>query len=56
MIVIPSEEAKALQINEGDIVQIEIQRRVTIEVLFGTVKFSKSSQEMKDDDRRGCGD
>ena len=55
-VIIPSEEARAQHISEGDVVQIEIERRVNIKDLFGTVKFSKSSQEMKDEDRRGWGD
>lgn len=55
-VVIPSEEAKAQKITEGDVVQIEIHRRVNIKDLFGTVKFSKSSQEMKREDRKGWGD
>jgi antitoxin component of MazEF toxin-antitoxin module len=55
-VVIPAEEAKSQQINEGDVVQIEIQRKVNIKDLFGSVKFSKSSQEMKDEDKRAWED
>lgn len=55
-IVIPSKEAKAQRISEGDVVEIEIQRRVNIKDLFGSVRFSKSSQEMKDEDRKAWGD
>ena len=51
-VVIPAEEAKARQINEGDVVQIEIQRKVNIRDLFGSVRFSKTSQEMKEEDRK----
>ena len=55
-IVIPADEAKAQKISEGDIVEVDIQRKVNIKDLFGSVKFSKSAQEMKDEDRRGWGD
>jgi antitoxin component of MazEF toxin-antitoxin module len=55
-VVIPAEEAKSQQISEGDVVQIEIHRKVNIKDLFGSVKFSKSSQEMKDEDKRTWGD
>ncbi len=55
-ITIPAEEAKSRHIREGDIVEVEIRRKVNIKDLFGSVKFSKSSQEMKDEDRRDWGD
>jgi antitoxin component of MazEF toxin-antitoxin module len=55
-IIIPAEEARSQKINEGDVVQIEIQRKVNIRDLFGSVKFSKSSQQMKDEDRKAWGD
>jgi antitoxin component of MazEF toxin-antitoxin module len=55
-IVIPADEARAQQISEGDIVQVEIQRKLDVKSLFGAVKFSKSAQEMKDEDREGWGD
>jgi antitoxin component of MazEF toxin-antitoxin module len=55
-IVIPAEEAKAQKLNEGDVVLVEIQRKVNMKDLFGSVKFSKSAQEMKDEDRKGWGD
>lgn len=51
-VVIPAEEARSQQINEGDVVQIEIERKVNIKDLFGSVKFNRSAQEMKDEDRR----
>ena len=51
-VVIPSNEAKAQKINEGDVVEIDIQRKVNLHELFGTVKFSKTSQQMKDEDRK----
>jgi antitoxin component of MazEF toxin-antitoxin module len=55
-IIIPTEAAKAHQISEGDIVQVEIKRRINIKDLFGSVNFNKSAQEMKDEDKRGWGD
>ena len=55
-IVIPAEDAKAQQIREGDVVQVEIQRKVNIKDLFGSVKFSKTAQEIKDEDRKSWGD
>ena len=51
-IVIPAEEAKVQKIAEGDVVEIEIEKKVNLKDLFGSVKFSKSAQEMKDEDRR----
>jgi antitoxin component of MazEF toxin-antitoxin module len=55
-IVIPADEAKAQKISEGDIVEVDIQRKVNIKDIFGSVKFSKTAQEMKDEDRMGWGD
>ena len=55
-IVIPAEEARAQRIAEGDMVQIEIKKRINIKDLFGSVKFKKSAQEMKDEDKKGWGD
>ena len=55
-VVIPAEQANAQQIKEGDVIQLEIQRRVNLKDLFGSVKFSRSSQEMKNEDRRGLND
>ena len=39
------------QPTEGDDVEADIQRKVNIKDIFGSVKFSKSAQEMKDEDR-----
>ncbi len=55
-VVIPSEEARAQQISEGDVVEMDIRRKVNMKSLFGTVRFSKPGQEMKDEDRKGWGD
>ncbi|MHB2036794.1 MAG: AbrB/MazE/SpoVT family DNA-binding domain-containing protein [Nitrososphaerales archaeon] len=50
-VVIPSEEAKAYKINEGDVVEIEIQKKVNLQDLFGSLKPRKSSQKAKDEAR-----
>jgi antitoxin component of MazEF toxin-antitoxin module len=55
-IVIPAEEAKAQKISEGDIIEVDIQRKVNIKDVFGSVKFSKSAQEMKHEHPKGWGD
>ncbi|MDG6922897.1 MAG: AbrB/MazE/SpoVT family DNA-binding domain-containing protein [Nitrososphaerota archaeon] len=55
-IVIPADEAKAHRIAEGDVVEIEIEKKINIKDLFGSVKFSKTAQEMKDEDRKAWGD
>jgi antitoxin component of MazEF toxin-antitoxin module len=55
-VVIPSDEARAQKISEGDVVELEIKKKVSPNQLFGSLKFSKSSQEMKDEDRRGWGE
>jgi hypothetical protein len=55
-IIIPADEARINYIAEGDIVQVEIKRKLNLIDLFGSVKFSKSSQELADDDRKAWGD
>ncbi len=52
-IVIPAEKARAERIAVGDIVQIEIQKKVNIQDLFGSLKSRKSSQIAKDEARSG---
>jgi hypothetical protein len=54
--VIPAEEARAQHIAEGDLVQIEIQKKINIKDLFGSVKLQKSAQEMKNEDKKSWGD
>lgn len=54
--MIPSEEAKAHRIAEGDVVELEIQRKVNIQDLFGSLKSRKSSQIAKDEARAGWGE
>jgi antitoxin component of MazEF toxin-antitoxin module len=55
-VVIPAEKAKAEKISEGDMVQIEIQKKVNIQDLFGSLKSGRSSQRAKDEARSGWGD
>ena len=55
-ILIPADEAKAQKLAEGDVVEIEIEKKANIKDLFGSVKFSTSAQELKDEDRKAWGD
>jgi len=55
-VVIPADKAKAEKITEGDVVEIELQRKVRIEDLFGSLKSRKSSQRAKDEARSGWGE
>jgi antitoxin component of MazEF toxin-antitoxin module len=52
-IVIPAERARAEKIAEGDVVQVEIQKKVNIQDLYGSLKSRKSSQTAKDEARSG---
>jgi antitoxin component of MazEF toxin-antitoxin module len=52
-IVIPAEKARVEKIEEGDVVQVEIQKRVNIHSLFGSLKSRKSSQAAKDEGKSG---
>ena len=55
-IAIPAGEARAQRISEGDVVEIEIRKKINIKDLFGSVEFRKSAQEMKDEDKKAWGD
>ncbi len=53
-IVIPKEEAKKQIIRKGDEVLIEIKKpKEEIMKLFGSLKLKKSSQELKDEAKKG---
>jgi antitoxin component of MazEF toxin-antitoxin module len=54
-IVIPAEKARAERIEEGDVVQVEIQKKVNLQDLFGSLKSRKSSQTAKDEAKSGWG-
>ena len=55
-VVIPSEEASKSGLKPGDSVELEIMRRVNLRDLFGSMKFSKTAQQIKDEDREGWHD
>lgn len=55
-IVIPADKAKVGKIAEGDIVQVEIQKKVNIQELFGSLKTRKDSQTAKDEAKSGWGE
>ena len=55
-VTIPSEEAKAHKLSEGDVVELEIEKKVNIQDLFGSLKSRKSSQQAKNEARAGWGE
>jgi len=55
-VLIPREVVERTGIREGDTVEIEVTRRVNLREMFGAVRFSKSSQELKDELREEWGD
>ncbi|MFI5421222.1 MAG: AbrB/MazE/SpoVT family DNA-binding domain-containing protein [Nitrososphaerales archaeon] len=52
-IVIPAEKARVERIEEGDVVRVEIQKKVNLEDLFGSLKSRRSSQAAKDEAKSG---
>ena len=46
-IVIPVDDVGRHGITEGDMVELEVKRRVNLRELFGSLKFSKGTQQMK---------
>jgi len=54
-LIIPSDEIERHKIREGDIVELEVEKRVNLKEVFGSLKFSKTSQELKDEARRDWG-
>lgn len=52
-IVIPADRARAEKISEGDVVRVDIQKKVNLEELFGSLRTRKSSQVAKDEARAG---
>ena len=54
-IVIPALKVRDEKIAGGDIVKIDIQKRVNIQDLFGSLKSRRSSQVAKDEVRSGWG-
>ena len=54
-VIIRAEEAKRQGLSEGDEILIEVERRVSPRDLFGKFKFTKTTQELKDEAREGWG-
>jgi antitoxin component of MazEF toxin-antitoxin module len=54
-IIIPKEVVEANKIRENDIIKIEIKNRPLAKEFFGRYKgkFKRSTQELKDEARRG---
>ncbi len=55
-VLIPKEVVERTGIREGDSVEIQLTRKANLPEMFGAVKFSKSSQEIKDEMRGEWGD
>ena len=55
-LIIPWEEVQKHKIREGDVVELEVEKRVNLRELFGAFEFPKSSQQMKDEARAEWGD
>ena len=54
-VIIQAEEAKRQGLSEGDEVLLEVERNVSPKDLFGKFRFSKTTQELKDEAREGWG-
>lgn len=52
-VVIPSDEVERHGISEGDLVELEVERKVNLKQFFGSLKFSKGTQQMKEEARSG---
>lgn len=55
-IIIPREEVDRKKLKEGDLVEVEVLRRVSMKEMFGSIKFRKTAQEMKDELRKEWGE
>ena len=55
-IIIPREEVDMDNIKEGDLVEVEVLRCINVKEMFGSVKFRKTVQELKDEMRREWGE
>lgn len=55
-LIIPAEEVQNHKIREGDVVELEVEKRVNLKDMFGSLKLSRTSQELKDETRRDWGD
>ena len=55
-IIIPRDEVDKRNIKEGDLVEVEVLRRINLKEMFGSVKFRKTAQELKDEMRSEWGE
>lgn len=55
-IIIPREEVNRKKLKEGDLVEVEVLRRVSMKEMFGSIKFRKTAQEMKNELRKEWGE
>jgi antitoxin component of MazEF toxin-antitoxin module len=55
-IIIPRDEVDKRKIKEGDLVEVEVLRRTNLKEMFGSVKFRKTAQELKDEVRSEWGE
>ena len=55
-IIIPREEVDMGKIKEGDLVEVEVLRCINLKEIFGSVKFRRTAQELKDEMRREWGE
>ena len=55
-IIIPREEVDMGKIKEGDLVEVEVLRRINLKEMFGSMKFRKTAQELKDEMRSEWGE
>lgn len=54
-LIIPKEEVERHKIVEGDVVELEVERKANMRELFGALKFKEETQELKEEARRGWG-
>lgn len=55
-IIVPKEEVRRHGIAEGDMVELEIERKVDLKEMFGSLKFRTTTQGMKEEARSGWGE
>ena len=54
-VIIPKDEVKRHGISEGDLVELDVERRTNLRELFGSLNFSEGTQTLKDEARSGWG-
>ena len=55
-VVIPEEESKKMRLRSGDTVDFKVHKVAPIKELFGSLKFKRPTQEIKDEMKRGWKD